>query len=142
MTFEVMSPRSQSDQRANNLQPKLKQLGVVLTTVDTAEQEVGRGECTEAIGDAYANGAVGHEKTSLLFLPFGKNGARWDLSLRAFGPLNRVCGDNSATLLSRDSLKQPTKFQKNESVTNVGVYVRHRSGGILRHSACRPPNSR
>ena len=72
MTFEIMSPRSQSDQRANNLQPKLKQLSVVLTTVDTAEQEVGRGECTEAIGDAYANGAVGHEKTSLLFLPFGK----------------------------------------------------------------------
>ena len=58
MTFEVMSPRSRSDQRANNLQPKLKQLSVVLTTVDTAEQEVGRGECTEAIGDAYANGAV------------------------------------------------------------------------------------
>ena len=44
MTFEVMSPRLQSDQRANNLQPKLKQLGVVLTTVDTAEQEVGRAE--------------------------------------------------------------------------------------------------
>ena len=40
MTFEVMSPRLQSDQRANNLQPKLKQLGVVLTTVDTAEQGV------------------------------------------------------------------------------------------------------
>ena len=29
-----------------------------------------------------------------------------------FGPLNRVCGDNSATLLSHDSLKQPTKFHK------------------------------
>ena len=72
MTFEVMSPMSQSDQEANNLQPKLKQLSVVLTTVDTAEQEVGRGECTEAIGDAYANGAVGHEKTSLLFCLLAK----------------------------------------------------------------------
>ena len=81
VTFEVMSPRSQSDQRANNLQPKLKQLGVVLTTVDTAEQEVGRGECTEAIGDAYANGAVGHERRVFFFLPFGKNGVRWDLNL-------------------------------------------------------------
>ena len=47
--------------RANNLQPKLKQLSVVLTTVDTAEQGVGRAECTEAIGDDYANGAVGRE---------------------------------------------------------------------------------
>ena len=44
MTSEVMSPMSRSDQRANNLQPKLKQLSVVLVTVDTAEQEVGRGE--------------------------------------------------------------------------------------------------
>ena len=75
MTFEVMSPRSQSDQRANNLQPKLKQLSVVLTTIDTAEQEVGRGECTEAIGDAYANGAVGHERR-VFFFCLGKNGAR------------------------------------------------------------------
>ena len=60
MIFEVMSLRSHGDLRANNLQPKLKQPSVVFATVDTAEQEVGRGECTEAIGDAYANGAVGH----------------------------------------------------------------------------------
>ncbi len=64
MTFEVMSSRSQSDLRANNLQPKLKQPGVVLTTVDTAEQGVGRAECTEAIGDDYANGAVGHDTSA------------------------------------------------------------------------------
>ena len=60
MTFLVMSARSLCDLRANNLQPKLKQLGVVLTTVDTAEQGVGRAECTEATDDDYANGAVGH----------------------------------------------------------------------------------
>ena len=36
---------------------------IVFSTVDTAEQEVGRAECTEAIGDAYANGAVGREAT-------------------------------------------------------------------------------
>ena len=71
-TFTVMSPRSQSDQRANKLQPKLKQLSVVLTTVDTAEQEVGRGECTEAIGDAYANGAVGHERRVFFFCLLAK----------------------------------------------------------------------
>ena len=59
-----MSPRSHGDLRANNLRPKSKQLNVVLATVDTAEQEVGRAECTEAIGDAYANGAVGREETS------------------------------------------------------------------------------
>ena len=61
MAFGPSSTRSQSDLRANNLRPKLKQLSVVLTTVDTAEQGVGRAECTEAIGDAYANGAVGHD---------------------------------------------------------------------------------
>ena len=37
---------------------------IVFSTVDTAEQEVGRAECTEAIGDDYANGAVGREETS------------------------------------------------------------------------------
>ena len=63
MTFEVMSARSQSDLRANNLQPKLKRLIIVLTPVDTAEQGVGRAECTEAIGDDYANGAVGRDAT-------------------------------------------------------------------------------
>ena len=57
MTFLVMSARSLCDPRANNLQPKLKQLGVVLTTVDTAEQGVGRAEGIEAIADDYANGA-------------------------------------------------------------------------------------
>ena len=35
-----------------------------MATVDTAEQEVGRAECTEAIEDDYANGAVGREETS------------------------------------------------------------------------------
>ena len=49
--------------RANNLQPKGKRLIIVFSTVDTAEQEVGRAECTEAIGDAYANGAVGRDAT-------------------------------------------------------------------------------
>ena len=34
---------------------------IVFATVDTAEQEVGRAECIEAIGDDYANGAVGRE---------------------------------------------------------------------------------
>ena len=58
MTFEDMSPRSRSDLRANNLQPKLKQRNVVLTTVDTTKQGVGRAECTEAIGDDYATCAV------------------------------------------------------------------------------------
>ena len=66
MTFEVMSPMSHGDQRANNLQPKQKQLSVVLATVDTAEQGVGRAECTEAIGDAYANGAVGRDATCVV----------------------------------------------------------------------------
>ena len=47
--------------RANNLQPKLKQLGVVLTTVDTTKQGVGRAECTEAIANDYATCAVGRE---------------------------------------------------------------------------------
>ena len=47
--------------RANKLQPKLKQLSVVLTTVDTTKQVVGRAECTEAIGDGYAACAVGRE---------------------------------------------------------------------------------
>ena len=49
--------------RANNLQPKEKRLIIVFSTVDTSEQEVGRAECAEAIGDAYANGAVGREAT-------------------------------------------------------------------------------
>ena len=40
MTFEVMSSRSHSDQRANNLQPKEKRLIIVFPTVDTAEQGV------------------------------------------------------------------------------------------------------
>ena len=44
-----------------------KRLIIVFSTVDTAEQEVGRAECTEAIGDAYANGAVGREETSRLY---------------------------------------------------------------------------
>ena len=61
-TFEVMSPSALCAQRANNLQPKEKRLIIVFSTVDTAEQEVGRAECTEAIGDAYANGAVGREE--------------------------------------------------------------------------------
>jgi hypothetical protein len=43
--------------RANNLRPKLKRLIIVLTTVDTAEQGVGRAEGIEARGDDYANGA-------------------------------------------------------------------------------------
>ena len=34
---------------------------IVFSTVDTAEQEVGRAECTEAIGDDYANGALGRD---------------------------------------------------------------------------------
>ena len=64
MTFEVMSSRSLCDLRANNLQPKLKRSIIVLTTVDTAEQGVGRAECTEAIGDDYVNGAVGHDTSA------------------------------------------------------------------------------
>ena len=75
MTFEVMSLMSHGDQRANNLQPKLKQLSVVLATVDTAEQEVGRAECTEAIVDDYAAVAVGHERRVFFFCPAAKNGA-------------------------------------------------------------------
>lgn len=51
-------------QRANNLQPKLKQLSVVLTTVDTTKQGVGRAECIEAIGEDYATCAVGREAQS------------------------------------------------------------------------------
>lgn len=47
--------------RVNNLQPKEKQLSVVFATVDTAEQGVGITECTEEIGDDYANGAIGRE---------------------------------------------------------------------------------
>ena len=47
--------------RANNLQPKLKQLSVVLTTVDTRKQGVGRAECFEATGDDYATCAVDRE---------------------------------------------------------------------------------
>ena len=47
--------------RANNLRPKKKQLNVVFSTVDTAEQGVGRAECIEAKADDYANGAVGRE---------------------------------------------------------------------------------
>ena len=47
--------------RANNLQPKEKQLSVVFSTVDNTKQEVGRAERTEAIGDDYATVAVGHE---------------------------------------------------------------------------------
>ena len=39
---------------------------IVFSTVDTAEQEVGRAECTEAIGDDYANGAAG--RAALLYL--------------------------------------------------------------------------
>ena len=50
--------------RANNLQPKLKQLSVVLTTVDTTKQGVGRAECIEAIGEDYATCAVGREAQS------------------------------------------------------------------------------
>ena len=34
---------------------------IVFSTVDTAEQGVGRAECTEAIGDDYVNGAVVRE---------------------------------------------------------------------------------
>ena len=47
--------------RANNLQPELKQLSVVLTTIDTTKQGVSRAECIAAIGDDYATCAVGHE---------------------------------------------------------------------------------
>ena len=57
MTFEVMSPRSHCDLRANNLQPREKRLIIVFPTVDTAEQGVGRAEGIEARGDDYANGA-------------------------------------------------------------------------------------
>ena len=53
--------------RANNLRPKKKQLSVVFSTVDTAEQGVGRTECIEAKADDYANGAVGREETSRLY---------------------------------------------------------------------------
>ena len=47
--------------RANNLQPKLKQLSVVLTTVDTIKQGVSSAEYFEAIGDDYATCAVGRD---------------------------------------------------------------------------------
>ena len=56
-----MSPRSHGDLRANDLQPKLKQLSDVLTTVNTTKQGDGRAECTEATGDDYATCAVGRE---------------------------------------------------------------------------------
>ena len=59
-----MSASTQCVQRANNLQPKLKQLSVVLTTVDTTKQGVGRAECIEAIGEDYATCAVGREEQS------------------------------------------------------------------------------
>jgi len=59
-----MSASTQCVQRANNLQPKLKQLSVVLTTVDTTKQGVGRAECIEAIGEDYATCAVGREAQS------------------------------------------------------------------------------
>ena len=71
MTFLVMSARSLCDLRANNLQPKRKRLSIVFATVDTAEQGVGRAECTEATDDDYANGAVGHEVMR------ATSGARW-----------------------------------------------------------------
>ena len=61
MTFEVMSPRSQSDLRANNLRPKEKRLIIVFSTVDTTKQGVSRAECTEVIADDYATCAVCHE---------------------------------------------------------------------------------
>ena len=47
--------------RANNLQPKTKQLSVVLTTVDTTKQGDGRAECFVAIADDYAACEVGRE---------------------------------------------------------------------------------
>ena len=67
MTFEVMSPRSQSDLRANNLRPKEKRLIIVFSTVDTTKQEVSRTECTEVIADDYATCAVGHDTASPCF---------------------------------------------------------------------------
>ena len=49
-TFVVMSTMSHGDLRANNLQPKLKQLRVVVTTVDTAEQGAKRAKAS--VGEA------------------------------------------------------------------------------------------
>ena len=47
--------------RANNLQPKKKQLSVVFSTVDTTKQGVDRAEQAQATGDDYATCAVGRE---------------------------------------------------------------------------------
>ena len=100
--------------RANNLRPKLKRLIIVLTTVDTAEQGVGRAEGIEAKGDDYANGAEvmrkmggqgrlslqfssGHiipisatketrytVRCSEFFLSLRESVARWDLNLMSY----------------------------------------------------------
>ena len=53
--------------RANNLRPKLKQLSVVLTTVDTTKQGVSRTKCIEVIADDYATCADGHDTATPWF---------------------------------------------------------------------------
>ena len=65
----------------------------------------------------YANGAVGHDAVSLLFLPLAK-----------------MVRDESWT--SRATLYDPSIQALAQN--DVGVYVRHRSVGILRYSSCPP----
>ena len=77
----------------------------------------------------YANGAVGHETVSLLFLPQAKKlGARWTLNLTTFGPLNRVCGGKSISLHSRTitpnkHFSSPSTNAPQTSGSNIALFV-------------------
>ena len=62
MTFEVMSPRSHGDQRANNLRASKKLLNDGFCVARHREaRSRKRRRLAETIADDYATGAVGHE---------------------------------------------------------------------------------